>query len=399
MKINVTRDYGFYSNVFQGIPKPFAFVDLDVLDANLVQVIERTGGKSIRPATKSLRCRVLIDRVLQAHPAVRGLLCFSAAEAVLLSDQGYDDLLVAYPTVESRRLEEVAARVAAGKRITLMVDCHAQLEVLSRIAAGAGVVLPLCLDVDMSTPLPGLYFGVFRSPVADVASALELYRDIAGNKHLRLDGVMGYEAQIAGVQDNLPGQGLKNRVIRFLKKRSLPKVAQRRARVVKALRDAGADLKFVNGGGTGSVQSTVKEETVTEVTVGSGFYSSHLFDYFQDFRYAPAAGFALEVVRSPRDGVVTCLGGGYIASGKPGWDKVPLPWLPEGMRYMANEGAGEVQTPLRLNGFRPEVGDPVFFRHAKAGELCERFNELFLVQDGKVIDKVPTYRGEGWCFL
>ncbi len=45
------------------------------------------------------------------------------------------------------------------------------------------------------------------------------------------------------------------------------------------------------------------------------------------------------------------------------------------------------------------LGDRVWFRHAKAGELCERVNELHLVRGGAVVDVVPTYRGEGRAFL
>jgi D-serine deaminase-like pyridoxal phosphate-dependent protein len=64
------------------------------------------------------------------------------------------------------------------------------------------------------------------------------------------------------------------------------------------------------------------------------------------------------------------------------------------------EGAGEVQTPVVGAGAdRLRVGDRVWFRHAKAGELCEHVNELHLVAGDKVTDVVPTYRGEGKTFL
>jgi D-serine deaminase-like pyridoxal phosphate-dependent protein len=59
-----------------------------------------------------------------------------------------------------------------------------------------------------------------------------------------------------------------------------------------------------------------------------------------------------------------------------------------------------VQTPvLGTAAAQLLVGDRVYFRHAKAGELCERFETLHLVAGDRVVDEVPTYRGEGRCFL
>ncbi|PLW74406.1 alanine racemase, partial [Streptomyces sp. DJ] len=99
-------------------------------------------------------------------------------------------------------------------------------------------------------------------------------------------------------------------------------------------------------------------------------------------------------------GAVTVLGGGYPASGPAGRDRLPVPWLPRGLSYDPREGAGEVQTPL-LGAAAADlrVGDRVWFRHAKAGELCERFETLHLVEGDRVVASVPTYRGEGKTFL
>ncbi len=338
--------YTFYKNIFATVPKPFAFVDLDILDANARDICAQAAGKSIRLASKSVRCVEILARLLKHSPIHQGLLCFSAMEAVCLAERGFDDLVIAYPTVEPESIRAVAEQVAAGKTIYLMVDSDDQVTAISDHAVRAGVVLPLCMDVDMSTRFPGLHFGVFRSPIDDVKASLSLYQVIQRSQGVRLDGVMGYEAQIAGVGDHVPGQVLKNATIRLLKKLSLPRVQARRAGVIKALTEAGAQLRFVNGGGTGSLATTSTEDCVTEVTVGSGYFNAHLFDYYQDFRYRPAAGFALEVSRIPKPGLITCLGGGYIASGSPSWEKLPRPWLPSGLKYQVNEGAGEVQTPL-----------------------------------------------------
>jgi D-serine deaminase-like pyridoxal phosphate-dependent protein len=227
-----------------------------------------------------------------------------------------------------------------------------------------------------------------------------LLKKIGELKNIRLEGMMGYEAQIAGVADKVPGQGGLNFVKSLLKRISLKKIAARRKQVVDLINGMGFELKFVNGGGTGSVESTISEQVITEVTVGSGFYNPHLFDYYRNFSMYPAAGFALAINRIPKKGVYTCSGGGYIASGAIEKVKAPAPWLPTGAGLDDNEGAGEVQTPVLYKGpERLHIGDPVFFRHSKAGELCERFNTLLLIKEGKIINEVPTYRGEGKCFL
>jgi hypothetical protein len=201
--------------------------------------------------------------------------------------------------------------------------------------------------------------------------------------------------------DALPGKPLKNAFLRGVKGLSMRELTRRRQAVVRALAAEGVTLHIVNGGGSGSLVSTLHDAAVTEVTVGSGFFCSALFHHFREVQYRPAAFFAIQVVRRPAEGMVTCLGGGYPASGPAGPDKLPRPVLPPGLQYLPLEGAGEVQTPLRLPADCPSLnlGDPIIFQHAKAGELCERFNHLLLIQNGSVLDRVLTYRGEGKCFL
>jgi D-serine deaminase-like pyridoxal phosphate-dependent protein len=202
---------------------------------------------------------------------------------------------------------------------------------------------------------------------------------------------MFYDAQIAGMPDVSPA-------VRAMKKRSLAELADRRTAVVCAVRTV-ADLELVNGAGTGSLHSTGRDPMLTELTAGSGLFGPTLFDRYRSFKPEPAAAFALPVVRRPGRQFVTVSGGGYPASGPAGRSRVPTPWWPRGLRLLKAEGAGEVQTPLR--GRRADsvaIGDRVWFRHAKAGELCERFNELHLVRDSVIEQTAPTYRGEGRNF-
>lgn len=392
--------YEYYKNAFAGEELPFAFVDLDLFDKNVQDILPRAGKKKIRIASKSMRSTTLMRRVLEANEQYQGIMCYTAPEAVWLSGQGFDDLLVAYPTFQKKHIEAVALEVQKGKKIYLMVDRVEHLEQLNAVGAALDITILACLDMDMSSKFPGIHFGVHRSSVNDLASTKSFIAKLKSCKHVRLVAAMGYEAQIAGLGDNVKGKGLMNMIIKQLKKSSIKEVAKRRAAIVNLLNTELDTLEIVNGGGTGSLETTREEVVVTEVTVGSGFYSPTLFDSYSNFKHSPAAAFAIEIVRQPAEGIYTCLGGGYVASGAAGVDKVPEPYLPKGCRLDKNEMAGEVQTPILYNGSYPiGIGDPIFMRHSKAGELCERFKVLLLLQNGQVVQRVNTYRGDGECFL
>lgn len=397
------RTYAYYQSVFEHVPKPFAFVDLDLLDDNARAIASMAQGKNIRIASKSIRCVEILRRLLNSDSAYQGIMCFTAEEAAFLAGQGFDDLLLGYPQWQPQVLKAVLELIEAGKSITLMVDSIGHIEHLERLVEGCKRPIPVCIDIDMSVQYPGLRFGVWRSPISSWHAAEPVVQRIQASSWLRLDGLMGYEAQVAGVGDRAEGSIMtwaKNQWIRRLKKRSIQEAARRREEIIEHLRKLHALPRIVNAGGTGSLDSSSIDPWVTEVTVGSGFYSPGLFDHYASFRYQPAAAYGIEIVRQPQPDIITCLGGGYPASGAGGSDRLPKPYLPEGLKLLPLEGAGEVQTPLRYTGnTKLAVGDTVFFRHAKAGELCERFPFLYAVSNGRIVDQYATYRGMGECFL
>jgi D-serine deaminase-like pyridoxal phosphate-dependent protein len=393
------RDYQYYRELLRGRRLPLAFVDLDAFDANAARLVARAGGKPVRVASKSLRCRALLERVL-GRRGFEGIMCYSAAEAAHLARHGLDDLLVGYPTVEPADVVAAARAVADGRRIVFTIDAEEQVSLLGRVAREHGIVLPVCIDLDVSSRWPGLHFGARRSPLRDARAVLALARAVERTPGLAVEGLLGYEAQIAGVPDHAPGRPLLNPVVRLLQRRSRGEVASRRGAAAAALGGAGFRLRFVNGGGTGSLESTAADPSVTEVTAGSGLFCPALFDGYRNVCGDAAAAFAIPITRAPAPGIYTCHGGGYAASGAAGKDRLPSPWLPAGARLLAAEGAGEVQTPVAYAGpLALRIGDPVLLRHAKAGELCERFDRLLLVSNGAVAGEVPTYRGEGLAFL
>ncbi|MES2139103.1 MAG: amino acid deaminase/aldolase [Bacteroidota bacterium] len=396
---NFSRDYNYYKEIFKDTPMPYAFVDMELFNKNTEDIIKRAGDKKIRIASKSIRSLDLIKKILSSNSIFQGVMCYHPLEAIYLSENGLDDLLIAYPIFNKQHISAICKEIKKGKTIIAMVDLLEQAEQLNRIAAQENCILPVCMDIDMSSDFGFLHFGVRRSKISSVEQAMELFHQIKKLKNLRLDGIMGYEAQIAGVGD-LTDSAIKNLVIPQLKKRSVKNICKLRSEIVNEIQSQGHQLKFVNGGGTGSMETTIAESCITEITVGSGFYSPALFDNYSNFQHLPAAAYAIEITRNPKPSVYTCYGGGYTASGSMEKNKIPKPYLPVGATLIETEGAGEVQTPIVYKGTEKlKLGDPVFMRHAKAGELCERFNTLLLVADGKIIEEVKTYRGEGKCFL
>jgi D-serine deaminase-like pyridoxal phosphate-dependent protein len=389
--------------IFADVEAPFAFVDLDAMDANAAAMLGRASGKPVRVASKSLRCRALLERILRGDSGFQGLMTFTLPETLWLAEQGFENLLLAYPTADAGALSELALRSVAnpaGAPI-VMVDCAEHLDAIESVLGAGAAPVRVCIDVDAGWWALGsrVKVGPKRSPVHTVEQAVALAEEIERRPQVKLAALMAYEGQIAGVGDRPPGRRLRGAAIRFMQRRSAAELAERRGAIVAAIREV-AELPIVNGGGSGSLELTAAEEAVTEVTAGSGFFAPALFDHYSRFTLTPAAGFALPIVRKPAPSVATALGGGYLASGGGDPARLPVPWLPDGLRLDPEEGAGEVQTPLLgPAAARLSIGDRVYLRHAKAGELCERFDVLHLVEGSEVVDTVPTYRGEGRTFL
>ena len=397
--VTLSTDRARYDRATAHLDAPLAIVDLEAFDANAADLVRRAAGKPVRVASKSVRCRALLERVLRLD-GFQGVMSFTLAESIWLARAGFDDILLAYPSADRAGYAELAADPKLAGAITVLLDDPAQLDLVDAARAGGGEEIRVCLELDTALQLLGgrIRIGARRSPLRTpeaLAAFAELVQQRPG---FRVVGLMAYEGHIAGVGDDVAGRPLRSRVIQLMQAKARAELAQRRSETVRALRRV-VDLEFVNGGGTGSVESTVAEDAVTEVAAGSGLYVPRLFDNYRSFQGRPAALFAQPVVRRPGVGVVTVLGGGYPASGAAGADRSPVPYLPQGLRYDPQEGAGEVQTPL-LGAPADDllIGDRVWFRHAKAGELCERFAELHLIEGDRVVETVPTYRGEGQTF-
>lgn len=379
-----------------GISGPVATLHVGALRHNALDMLVRSGGVPIRVASKSVRVREVLSH-LTTLAGYRGILAYTLPEALWLA-QTRSDIVLGYPSVDRAAIAALVADEVAAARITVMIDDVAHLDVIDAVApprSRAAIRVAIEADASWQHPVLG-HIGVRRSPLREPAEVAALARQVSRRPGFTLVGLMMYEAQIAG-QGDATGSG--DTVVRWAQRRSAAELRARRAAIVDAV-TAISPLEFVNGGGTGSLESTVRDQAVTELGAGSGLLAGHLFDGYRAFSPAPAAAFALEVVRKPRADIATVLGGGWVASGPAVSSRQPAVVWPTGLRTLPREGAGEVQTPLLGENARSlSVGDRVWFRHAKSGELAERVDEYQLIDADRVVGSIPTYRGEGKAFL
>ncbi|MEG0259991.1 MAG: amino acid deaminase/aldolase [Lysinibacillus sp.] len=387
-----------FDRIFENIERPFAWLDMDALDQNIHTVKQACGDKKIRIATKSIRSVEILRYIEQKLLQTVGFMTFTAAETLFLLEQDFDELLIGYPTMEKTAVRHILQYVKNGRQVTFMVDKVEHIAFLAQLAEEMDVVVSVCIDVNMSNNFKVIYFGTKRSSLNSLAALTPILRFLVQQKYVQVIGAMGYEAQIAGV-GNKPANHLKGKVIEQLQKRAAQQVTQFRRLAIAHIKAYFPDIRFVNGGGTGSMQYTAEQREVTEVTVGSAFYAPALFDLFSHLQLEKATGFALRVTRQPEENIVVCHGGGYIASGATGADRHPVFYEPQYFQFLNLEGAGEVQTPIRVKDKVIGVGDTLYLRHAKAGELCERFQVLHAIRGEQYAGPYVTYRGDGQCFL
>src|SRR3954465_6751134 len=191
--------YARYEAAFERRDAPFAFVDLDAMWSNADEMLERAGGKPIRVASKSVRCRALLEAIARRSDRFRGLMTFTLEESLWLYEP---DTLLAYPTVD---------RAALGRMTengpVLMVDSVEQLDL---IESATRAPVRLCIEVDLSYPLlrGRVKVGVKRSPIRTPDEAARLAWEIEKRPRMRLVGVVGFEAHNPGLGGRPPGEAL-----------------------------------------------------------------------------------------------------------------------------------------------------------------------------------------------
>ncbi|MYS13430.1 alanine racemase, partial [Streptomyces sp. SID4982] len=210
-------DRARYDRATAAYDAPLALVDLAAFDANAADLVRRANGKPIRVASKSVRCRALLERVL-ARDGFRGIMSFTLAESLWLARSGFEDVLLAYPSADRAGYAELAADPKLAATVTVMVDDVAQLDLIEASRAGGREVVRVCLELDTSLRLLGgrVRVGARRSPLHSPARLAELARSVARRPGFELVGLMGYEGHVAGVGDALAGRPVRSRAIRLM---------------------------------------------------------------------------------------------------------------------------------------------------------------------------------------
>lgn len=381
-------DYNYYRRVFADRSLPLAYLDLDLLENNIRTVLERSGGKRLRIDARALSCATAIDRVMRSNIRFHGVKCATAHEAVYLAREWeLPDVLVAYPTLQRAAVDAVCAALATGCDITLTADSNVHLDLLAEAAANADVTLPVCIEMDLSWQRISR-----RSPLRTSDDLLRLVAQIEAHRNLRFRGVLAFDTQPANIPAWFASPRGRRRFGPKWSANAKRLMHQRREEILAKLRTAGHGPDMVNGDGSGALEFNAADPNISEITVGAALFAPE-FGH-DDFEHAPAAGFAAELMRRPRNDRYACLGGGYTAADTLDPKGLPRPFLPSEAVLDVPEGAGEAHIPIHYEG-PLRLGDPVFLRPPNAGELCERFSHLLLVQDGVVVDVAPTYRALG----
>lgn len=160
-------DRARYDRATAHLDAPLAIVDLDAFDANADDLVRRAGGKPVRVASKSVRCRALLERVL-ARDGFAGLMSFTLAESLWLARSGFEDVLLAYPSADHAAFGELANDPKLAAAVTVMIDDPAQLKLIDDSRDGGTEVIRVCLELDTSLRMLGgrIRVGALRSPSA-----------------------------------------------------------------------------------------------------------------------------------------------------------------------------------------------------------------------------------------
>ena len=174
-----TGDYENYRDIFKNERMPFAFIDLNKFDQNIdfVASTQKNTGKTVRVHSKSIRCAELTRRIFdKGGPTYKGIMNMTVEETAYLFDKGFNDFIIAYPSVQPSDLKKFAELTQQGVKASLMVDSEEHLKLISDVGEAAGVVLKVCLELDMAyRPLnSNKHIGMRRSPVRTPEQALEI---------------------------------------------------------------------------------------------------------------------------------------------------------------------------------------------------------------------------------
>jgi D-serine deaminase-like pyridoxal phosphate-dependent protein len=227
------------------VPTPAAVLDLDAFERNVAKMAARAkaAGLALRPHSKSHKTSAIAHRQIEAGAV--GICCAKLAEAEAMAAAGVGAILVTSPIAGAIQAARAAALAQTVADFRIVVD---HPDGAAELGAAAQGPIQVLIDIDP---------GMGRTGVHDAAQAVEVFGAIAAQPNLKLLGVQCYgghwqhiagaNARAAAVADGMA----------YL------------SSVIAALRQAGAQIGVVTGGGTGSFAADAAQGVLTEVQPGS----------------------------------------------------------------------------------------------------------------------------------
>lgn len=382
------NNYAYYCEVLRDRHLPAAYIDMNLFERNIRTVLHHSGGKDLRVDARVLRCPALIERVMRSNARFHSAACATIAEAIpLAQQQDISDVLVMFPTVDPAALARVCRATADGYTILLTTDSPRHLEPLAHAAQKADVTVGVCLEMDTSVNLPSLKGPGRRTPLRNIDALLNLVTEIEDTARLEFRGLLIFDTRRSNLAERSRaalGQG-RGRTDTAMGRRR--RILKRREDVVEALQALGYSSAFVNCSGDAGLDVNAHDGSITEITVGPA-----LLGLDPSVRHGiPAAGYCAEIMRQPGETLYACRGDNLFGPHITDPNFLPQPYLPPGATLDPLAGAGDGQLPIRYVG-PLSIGDAVFLHPDNVADLCERFDRLLLVQDGRIIDEVETFR-------
>jgi D-serine deaminase-like pyridoxal phosphate-dependent protein len=229
------------------LPTPALILDLDLARNNLRLMAERLKAlpAKLRPHIKVHKCAELSR--LQVQAGAIGVCTATVWEAIVMSDAGIEDVLIANQVSGKDKIQALALASGRG-RLTVAVDDPANCDELDSAVRAVGGRLEVLIEVDV---------GMGRCGVRSADEAVALARHLARLPGLRFRGVQGYEGHCMLEPD---------RDVRIAKARAAADLVEQ---VVESLRHAGFPSEVVSMGGTGTYDITGADPRVTEIQAGS----------------------------------------------------------------------------------------------------------------------------------
>ncbi|MFK7873127.1 MAG: hypothetical protein AB8C84_08140 [Oligoflexales bacterium] len=372
------------------IPLPSAIISEEIFEENLDFCCEHANkfNKKIRIASKSIRIPLLLEKALQ-RPEVIGIMSYDPWETLKLVENGFQNILLAYPLHSQKAMEAIIQCYEKGVKVIVMIDDPEGMRAYQKWWT-LEESLHICFDIDISIRKKILnhtiHLGVRRSPAHALIGFKNLLKELKKYKKLELKGVMTYDAHIAGLTDFNKNQKTKSLALGLFKIYA-KKHAKEIRDLIKNESPCRNDNFIHNGGGTGSLIQSLKDTSINEITIGSGLLQPHLFDRYRHRWGKPAVFCGVTATRTPSSGIITCQGGGYTASGAIGEDRTPVVAYPCHLRPLKQEGFGEVQTPLFDKNNSVKKGESILLRPAKSGEFLQSSPRIYLFSKEKIFKK------------